>query len=573
MIEYPVENYTFENKFICSLMNRQRRMSLTMKKHLLISFLLICFFSAQAQIREKDELKLKGLSAITEDAVKGQLEFLASDWTEGRETGTKGSFMAADYIASMLKVYGIVPIGDYERPGPKQNVITNPLKRTFFQDFSLIESQQGDSQQFSVSFTDGTGIRKIDLNYRTDFYCGTTEAGIDLSAPVVFIGYGIIDESKGINELKGLNVKGKIVLRLVGTPGMNFPNSEGMKKFGTEIVLKDELLLKNGALAIMDVATDDDLQSWAENYPFHFKSAFYEGDSMPEFLKSKRMRIPLDTLSTNLKRILISKRVANEILRESGITVDGYATDASGLKFPRLKNLTGINAHIAMSVKNRVVKARNIIGIIEGEIKDEYVVVGGHYDHVGIQNGLIFNGADDNASGTVGIMTLAKAFMATGVKPKRTILFALWTGEEKGLLGSDYFVENSAFKDKKIVFYLNYDMISRSAPEDTIGKTVKIVYPKSYPAFEEITKNNMKANDIDLTPNFVPMDIPRGGSDYTAFCLKNVPLMAWNAGHPAEYHKPNDEVSLVNWAKMINIIKLGFLDVWDITNGNILREK
>ena len=547
-----------------------------MKKHILLGLLLLASYSLNAQKKvntSNDDVKLKGLTAITEDAVRGQLEFLASPWTEGRETGSRGSFMAADYLVSMLKVYGIAPLGQYQKPESVRDLLTTASKRTYFQDFSLIEASQGEEQKLTVSFSDGIGTRDIDLNYRTDFNIGIPETGWNVNAPVIFVGYGIKDDLKGVNELKGLNLKGKIVLRLQGVPGMNFPNSEGMKKFSVSNYQKDDFLLQQGAIAVMDVATDDDVQSWADNYPIHFKSSVYEGNTQPDFLKSKRMRIPADTLSGNLKRSLVSKRIANEILKGTGITVDSYASDAAGLKFPAIKNLNGVIAHIIASVKNRIVKARNILGIIEGENKDEYVVVGGHYDHLGIQNGFIYNGADDNASGTVGILTLAKAFTTTGVKPKRSIIFALWTGEEKGLLGSNYFVNNSTFKDKKIVFYLNYDMISRSAPEDTLEKSVRIIYTKAFSRFEEITTRNMKANGIDLKPNFVPMEIPRGGSDFTAFSLKNVPLMTWNAGHPLDYHQLSDEVSKVNWPKMVNIIKLGFLDVWDIVNGDLLDPK
>ena len=543
-----------------------------MKKHLLIGFLLLACFSLQAQ-NEKNESKLKGLSAITEDAIRGQLEFLASPWTEGRETGSRGSFMAADYIVSMLKVYGIAPQGEFLKTAKIQDQLSTPTVRPYFQDFSLIEASQGDVQKITISFNDGTGNRNIDLNYRTDFYFGTPEIGWDVSAPVVFVGYGITDDAKGINELKGMNLKGKIVLRLQGVPGLNYPNSEAMNKFGKAVYTKDDFLLQRGALAVMDVATDDDVQSWADNYPVHFKTPVYEGNTLPENLKPKRMRIPVDTLTASLKRVVIVKRIANEILKAYGITIDGYAKDAAGLKFPVLKNMTGISANIVASVKNRIVKARNILGIIEGEIKDEYVVVGGHYDHLGIQNGFIYNGADDNGSGTVGILTLAKAFMASGVKPKRSIIFALWTGEEKGLLGSNYFVNNSSFKDKKIVFYLNYDMISRSAPEDTIGKSFRMIYTKAFPRFEDITLNNLKAGGIDLRPNFVPMEQPRGGSDFTAFSLKNIPLMTWNAGHPLDYHQLSDETSKTDWSKMVKMIKLGFMDVWDIVNGDILDNK
>lgn len=537
-----------------------------MKKLLLTCLLFITFFGVQAQ---KDESKLKGLQAITEDAVRGQLEFLASPWTEGRETGTRGNFMAADYIVSMLKVYGVTPFGDLQRQANETYLPT----QNYFQDFSLIEASQGEVQKMSVSITDGTLTRNFDLNYRTDFNCGIPETGFNLTVPVVFVGYGITDDEKGINELKGLALKGKFVLRLQGVPGINDPNSEAAKKFGSTTYLKDESLLKIGALGVMDVATETDVLSWADNYPYHFKSAVYEGDVLPDFLKPKRMRIPADTLSTGLKRVVISKRIANEILRGTGINVDEYALDASHLKFPVLKNLTGVSSNINLTAKIRIVRARNILGMIEGENKDEFVVVGGHYDHLGIQNGFIYNGADDNGSGAVGILTLAKAFMASGVKPKRSIIFALWTGEEKGLLGSNYFINNSPFKDKKIVFYMNYDMISRSAPEDTAAKSVRIIYTKAYPRFEEITVSNMKGAHIDLKPVFAPMDQPRGGSDFTAFSLKNIPLMTWNAGHSLDYHQLSDEVSKTDWPKMVKIIKLGFMDVWDIVNGDGLVRK
>jgi hypothetical protein len=537
-----------------------------MKKYLLICLLVLTFFGVKAQ---KEDSKLKGLSAITEEAVRGQLEFLASPWTEGRETGTRGNFMAADYIVSMLKVYGVTPLGDFQRP----TSATASPKQTYFQDFSLLEASQGDLQKMSISITDGTLSRNFDLNFRTDFNCGIPETGFNLTAPIVFVGYGIVDETKGVNELKGLNLKGKFVLRIKGAPGINDPKSEGAKKFGTESYLNEDLLMRMGALGVIEVATESDLLNWADNYPYHFKSAVYEGDTQPDYLKPKRLRIPPDTLSTGLKRVVISKRVANELLSGTGITVDNYTLNAADLKFPVLKNLNGVNANINLTVKTRIVRARNILGMIEGENKDEFVVVGGHYDHLGIQNGFIYNGADDNGSGAVGILTLAKAFMASGLKPKRTILFALWTGEEKGLLGSNYFVNNSSFKDKKIVFYLNYDMISRSAPEDTAGKSVRIIYTKAFPQFDQITANNMKGSQIDLKPVFTPMDQPRGGSDFTAFSLKDIPLMTWNAGHPLDYHQLSDEVSKVDWPKMVKIIKLGFMDVWDIVNGDVLVKK
>jgi len=542
-----------------------------MKKSLLILCLsiLIQYNYAQNGLGQKSESKSKGIDAITEDAVKGQLEFLASDWTEGRETGMPGGFLAADYITSMFKVYGIKPAGDISRSfsGYRSFQATDPVK-TYFQDFNLMETKPGEIQKLEVTTFDGNASRTISFTNEIDFTMSLSETGFELKAPVVFVGYGIVDPAKGIDELKNLNIKGKIALRLVGDPtSVGQPNNTGSRRRNAGNP-KDQVLIQNGALAVIDIVADIPLQT--SNFPFHYKSSTYEGDKMPES-RGGRLRFIDDSLSSSLKSVTISNRAAIEILRGTGINIESYKTDAANKIFQPIKPLTGINIQITSSVKSRIIKARNVVGIIEGENPDEYIVLGGHYDHLGIQNGFIFNGADDNASGSVGVMTVAKAFMATGVKPKKSIIFALWTGEEKGLLGSEFFVTRSAFKNKNILFYQNYDMISRNSSTETDGKTVDFTYTKSVPVLEEISKKNMAAYNIDLNAVYTASEKPRGGSDFTAFANKNIPVIAAMAAMHPEYHQPTDELSKVNYPKMINIIKLGFLNLWDIVNSESLK--
>jgi Zn-dependent M28 family amino/carboxypeptidase len=216
------------------------------------------------------------------------------------------------------------------------------------------------------------------------------------------------------------------------------------------------------------------------------------------------------------------------------------------------------------------INVRNVVAMIEGVNKDEVIVVGAHMDHMGMSEGRVWNGADDNASGTVGVMTIASAFAATGVKPQKTVLFCAWTGEEKGLLGSEYFTLNPTVGEiDQYKFYLNYDMISRDSDNDEEGINCGITYTKAYSSMEEITNKNKEDFNINLNLNFRPSEEPRGGSDHTPFTDQKIPIMYMMAGFPDEYHTPEDEVELINWDKMLEIIKLGFLNMWDIANSDL----
>jgi Zn-dependent M28 family amino/carboxypeptidase len=208
--------------------------------------------------------------------------------------------------------------------------------------------------------------------------------------------------------------------------------------------------------------------------------------------------------------------------------------------------------------------------MIEGENPNEFVAIGGHMDHMGMDNGKIWNGADDNASGTVAVMTIARAFAASGVKPKRTILFCAWTGEEEGLLGSEYFTEYPSMgKIADYSFYMNFDMISRDVATDTLKNKAGVTYTKAYPKLEEITKQAVSQYKLNLNLSYTASETPSGGSDYTAFAQNKIPVIAWMAAMHPDYHQPSDQVSLINWNKMLDIVKLGYLQVWEAANSEL----
>ncbi len=151
-------------------------------------------------------------------------------------------------------------------------------------------------------------------------------------------------------------------------------------------------------------------------------------------------------------------------------------------------------------------------------------------------------------------------------KTEKTIVFAAWTGEEKGLLGSSYFVDHP-YDDTKILLNLNYDMISRDNKNDTLGVKCSMSYTKKYPVLKELSENHNEDYQLGLEISYRASERPRGGSDHTPFAQKDIPIFYFMAGNPPEYHQPDDHLSLINWDKMVNIIKIGYLNIWDLANS------
>ncbi|WP_321344985.1 M20/M25/M40 family metallo-hydrolase [uncultured Draconibacterium sp.] len=540
---------------------------------------LILFISGQVLMAQTDVEK--GLESIRMESIKGQLEFLASDWTEGRAVGTKGAYMAADYIASMFQTYGIQAFGDevYTQPTRSERMAgARPeLYRTYFQNFSLIEYEPGDEQVFSVVTSNPGSESSMDFVYKTDFYVQTGTVGQKVQAPLIFAGYGYSDEEKGYDDLKKIDVEGKIVVILTGYPGHRDTTSVGYEKFKPEGRYATYYLERNkmqklqdaGALAVIRISPGMNAMSgWAQNDIYRDNGGFNESDKRPNPYYANRMSLPGKELGSNLSTFTVSARVANEILSGSGIEMDEFEKKVAQTLQPASQELTGKSVAFKTSVNSKVVNARNVLGYIEGENKDEFIVVGGHYDHLGKWDGVIYNGADDNASGTVGVMEIAKAFMATGKKPEKSVVFAAWTGEEKGLFGSTYFVRDAKEKNENVVLNLNYDMIARNPEGDTLGNQAHMVYTEANTVIGETTKKNIEDFDINLDLELRPSERPGGGSDHAPFAQEDIPIFYFMAAMHPDYHQPSDELSKINWEKMQNIIKVGFLNTWKFANSD-----
>jgi hypothetical protein len=553
-----------------------------MKKIQLATMALLTI-SLTSGVLAQENPKEKGLEAITKDAVQGQLQFLASDWTQGRATGTPGEYIASDYIASIFKIYGLQPGGDMDYKGISRREILEwkrPEKyRTYFQNIDFVEYSDGGNNEFSLS--SGPGSMTHFFNHKTDYQVRTSDVGIEVDAPVVFTGYGYVNKEHGYDDFKGVDVKNKIIICLAGYPGYSDTMSNAYKAFTIkddsepwrQRGRKDRFAKEKGALAIIEVdPSSDPTEGWAANLPLRYNTRMYEGDKAPSAFYDADMDIPGDTISDDLTTIYISKRVLTELLKGTGIDITKFADEVKNSMKPASKDIPGKKVHLKTTVNSRIIKARNVIGIIPGKDTTKYVVIGGHYDHLGTYNGIIWNGADDNASGTVGMMTIAKAFMASGIKPEKNIVFCAWTGEEKGLLGSKYFVSHLPVPPENVSMYLNYDMISRDDADDSLGVKCMFMYTEGYKSFEDNTKMYNENYNIGLDITFRASSRPGGGSDHTPFARKQIPIIYYMAGFPDEYHQADDHVRLVNFDKMVKIIKLGYLNVWDAVNGEVKKE-
>lgn len=211
---------------------------------------------------------------------------------------------------------------------------------------------------------------------------------------------------------------------------------------------------------------------------------------------------------------------------------------------------------------------RNVLGMIPGKNTKEYVIVGAHFDHLGIDPALdgdqIYNGADDNASGVSAVLQIARAFLASGEQPERNVIFAFWDGEEKGLLGSKYFVQTCPFLSQ-IKGYLNFDMIGRNnKPQQP--KQVVYFYTSAHPVFGDWLKEDIRKYGLQLEPDYRAWENPIGGSDNGSFAKVGIPIIWYHTDGHLDYHQPSDHADRLNWDKIVEITKASFLNMWKMAN-------
>jgi len=559
-----------------------------------------------------------GLEAITAEDTLAMLTYIASDLLEGRETATRGYALATEYAASLLKMWGVKPAGDMPVMGggrmgaPRGQVPQSPRERTYFQEFAMKETSDS---QTAITIEVGRGgmVKSRTFQAGLDFQGGMGGMGGGsegtIAAPVVFVGYGISEPSAGLDELKGLSLKGKIVLVLSDAPGRDNPKSplqakkelkdkyfpaapQGdmmamMMRGGPQRFNKLDAIAKLEPAAIVQVSG-----SGNDAMIYNALSMVRKPSDERPIINKPRRRLSLAGVAGGgggmrggASAMQITREMANFMLEGTGQTIDGLKAKIESTMKPASMDVPGAKMTIATTAKTALVRGTNVLGIIEGsdpKLKEEYFVVGAHYDHNGAWEGYVWNGADDNGSGSVGVLNIAKAIAASPVKPKRSVVFALWTGEEEGLLGSRYYAQNPVYPIEKTVGYLNYDMISRPYEAETLARTMR---QYSVPGAEEIVKKvrapwfvsvNLTEGTsfadiaremnqyvgLDLLFRFNALGAGGGGSDHSSFAAVKVPYVYYMAGMPPDYHQPSDSVEKVSGELIAKISQHGFLTVY-----------
>ena len=483
------------------------------------------------------------------------LSFLASDWMEGRDAGAKGGFMAADYLASMMQLFGLKPRGDQGKNGGKE--------LSYFQDFQILRQKTENS---SLAFINRTAVSQsaIKLTQGIDYETGTAYRSLDVEAPVVFVGYGISAPDNGYDDYKSLDVKGKIVVIMKGFPGHADTTSAAWKKYGkplgeekSSFYLKLLTAKNHGAIALIHVYADGRFEPFKQeqtNKSLLNTTMNAVKNQDPEYESFEHI-LPNDTANQSIPTFRLGSSATAQLIAGSGLNLSDFEKKTARTAIPSSFLLKEKLIRFSVAVKTESLLVRNILGIIPGKDTTKTVILGAHYDHLGSNNGNIFNGADDNASGASGLLALAKVWIESGVKPSCNLIFAAWSAEEKGLLGSRYFVQEMKINPKDIKLYINMDMISRSVIEDTARRQLSIGTRTSDEHLRELAR---KIN-ATIDPPFV-LDLwdvtGHSGSDYASFTAKNMPVMTYNTGLHNDYHTPRDISATADLVKMGDVLKL-----------------
>lgn len=480
---------------------------------------------------------------ITSEELQQHLQIIASDKFEGRETGKKGQKMAAGYIAGIFKSEELPPVvGD----------------TSYFQSFPVVE----------VSWDDPyIEVENEKYNFLQDFYTLTDLADpseIDFNE-VIFAGYGI--ESDGYNDYQGLDVEGKVVMALAGEPmtedslylvtGTKKP-SRFSTDFNAGVRAKRQMAAAHGAraLLIVDHHFEDNLRRYM----------LYARMPMTKLIVAEEDEPKVDVafISPVLAKAFLGKKDLSSVKKRMARKEKPYTF--------RIKK----DGELAFKQHVNRMTSENVLGYLEGsDLKDELIIITSHYDHIGIKDGQINNGADDDGSGTVAVLELAEAFAEAkeaGYGPRRSILFMTVSGEEKGLFGSEYYTEHPVFPLSSTVANLNIDMIGRvDAAHEEDSAYVYVI--GSDRLSTELHQINETANEVythlDLDYTYNAADDPNRfyyRSDHYNFAKHGIPIIFYFNGVHPDYHQPTDTVEKIEFDLLAKRAKLVFYTAWQLAN-------
>jgi aminopeptidase YwaD len=460
--------------------------------------------------------KTVSTTAITAAELKEHVRYLASDELQGRGAGTEGAQKARDYIAALFASWGLKPMGD---------------DGTYFQRFSFQgRLRLGDGNALALTLPDGTTKT---FQPEKEFLPLALSANGEVDGEIVFVGYGLSAPDKGYDDYEGISVQGKIVLALRGMPA-NDPN------WATEAMFANKLRIarEKGAKAIILVAGP---QSPFDDEPVPFWNE------------------PL-TANAGILAVTVKRAFAEALLPLGEVQKRIDET-----RKPNSFAIPNARVRLRVNLTRERLQDANVLGLVEGsdpKRKNEIVVIGAHYDHMGTStdekgNQRIFHGADDNASGTAGLLELAQFFAAHRDRLHRSLLFIAFGAEERGLIGSLHFVNNPTVPLERIVAMVNLDMIGRLRND-----TLYLLGRDSSPVWAELV------NEVNRSVGFTLRDSPGifGASDHFAFYNRGIPVLFFFTGMHENYHRPSDTWDTLNYEGMERLLHMAAILIERIAN-------
>ena len=500
-------------------------------------------FSGWAQVHNPTDPRYVNKVTLDEKQLKVHLSILASDGFEGRETGEVGQRKAAAYLEAYYASLGFEGCND----GSYFQMV--PMTNTQIRDGKVVVLE--DTLVLAEEFLLYPGLDVTELK----------------DEKITFVGHGIQTDSW--NDYKKYKGGGVVVMRSgepVDADGKSLLTEDGEpSEWAESMSKKRELAQEMGAKAVVVVLEDEDFEM--------------RKSRMKRWMlrKATSLNREKDGVGTNLPTLFVSATKADTWLAGSkaGSLVEHNLAIANGK--PAKAALLNPTLQMSIDQLRYSYEAENVLAFLEGseEVKDEIIVVTSHYDHVGIIDGEIHNGADDDGSGTVTVMELAKQFMRLsekGLNPRRSVLFMNVVGEEKGLLGSEWYADHPVFPLENTVANLNIDMIGRTdeAHPDDPRYVYLIGSDKLSSELHEVSEYcNETFTNLALDYTYNAPDDPNRfyyRSDHYNFAKNNIPVIFYFTGVHEDYHKPGDDADKILYPKMAEIGKLVFHTAWHLAN-------
>jgi hypothetical protein len=548
------------------------------RQFLSLSLILAIAFSAIAQQRADEAVP-------SVERLRAHITYLASDKLEGRRTGSEGANMAAEYIAREFARYGLRRSIGRDLPG--MSVLEADSPHRYMQEFPYVagvELGKNNSMLFTPRAQNATPqgsasaaqtsarAASLDLRVGEDWLpLGFSTNASVLNTPATFVGYGLKVDEINYDDYAGTDVKDRIAIAFEGTPDGDNPHGHFAQY--TDVRWKAIAAREHGAKALVVIAREEN----------------FKDDGLAQ------LRYDNSAGDAGLPVVVISRQAAQRIFEAGGLrpvaetekaTQAFVAALARTAATEKRKNISlplqNVTLNITTDITRRSVPAYNVVGILGGfdpVLKNEVIVIGAHYDHLGRggegslapREGDIHHGADDNASGVGGLLELARIFSAERRNLKRTLVFIAFSGEEEGLLGSDYYVKHPILPLDRTVAMINMDMIGRMKDNKLIiggvgtasewRNSISIINSTQDLSITGTSKTKINGYDatvitsIDTKPFVLTQNEDGyGPSDHSSFYAKQIPVLFFFTGTHDDYHKPSDTADKINYKDETRIL-------------------